>query len=103
MVDAMASNKPLYLTRSEIFAAAWRRFRAVHGAKATPRQHPNYWATCLRMMWLAAKGDAFWLVSIRDDAREQERRSQPVYRASQSSRCRSVSRNHLRLLRDFAA
>ena len=93
---------PLYLTRSEIFAAAWRRFRAVHGAKATPRQHPHYWANCLRMMWQAAKGDAFMLLAIRDDAREQ---AKPVLRAARIGQPfrRSFGRNELKLMRSFAA
>ena len=92
----------LYLTRSEIFAAAWRRFRSVHGAKATPRQHPHYWAACLRMMWKAAKGDAFVLCAIRDDAREQERTARRSYRPAPAFRPAS-SRNDLKLIRNFAA
>ncbi len=92
----------LYLTRSEIFAAAWRRFRSVHGAKATPRQHPHYWAACLRMMWQAAKGDAFVLLAIRDDARETERMAARTYRRAPAFR-RSYSRESLKLVRNFAA
>jgi hypothetical protein len=91
--------KTLFLTRSEIFAAAWRRFRSVHGAKATPRQHPQYWAACLRMMWQAAKGDSFVLLAIRDDARAQAR---PAARQPASFR-RSYSRDSLKLVRNFAA
>lgn len=98
----MASVKTLYLTRSEIFSAAWRRFRSVHGAKATPRQHPNYWAACLRMMWQAAKGDAFALLAIRDDAREQVRKPLRWTRPAQSFR-HSTSQSRLKLMRDFAA
>lgn len=96
------SRKQLYLTRSEIFAAAWRRLRAVHGAKATPRQHPHYWAACLRMMWQAAKGDAFVLSAIRDDAREATRPAARVAHAAPAFR-RSYSRNSLKLVRNFAA
>jgi hypothetical protein len=96
------SRKPLYLTRSEIFAAAWRRFRAVHGLKATPRQHPKYWATCLRMMWLAAKGDAFWLLTVSDDAREQARQQPRIRRTVRPYR-RSYSRGQLKLMANFAA
>jgi hypothetical protein len=94
------SRKPLYLTRSEIFAAAWRRFRAVHGAKATPRQAPAYWAACLRMMWQAAKGDAFVLCAIRDDQRREAAAKAP--RRSLPGR-RSYSRGELRLIANFAA
>jgi hypothetical protein len=93
----------LYLTRSEIFAAAWRRFRSVHGAKAAPRQHPHYWAACLRMMWQAAKGDAFVLGAIRFDAREATRSAaRPAYRPAPSFR-HSASRESLKRIRNFAA
>lgn len=67
----------LYLTRSEIFAAAWALFRSARGAKATKAQHPHYFAACLRNAWAAAKGDAFWLVAIRDVARWAARK--PAY------------------------
>jgi hypothetical protein len=93
------SRKPLYLTRSEIFAAAWRRFRATLGAKATPAQNRNYWAACLRMMWQAAKGDAFVLCAIRDDAREAARKSS---RFSGTGR-RARTYGELRLIANFAA
>jgi hypothetical protein len=98
------------VTRSEIFAAAWRRFRSVHGAKATPRRHPHYWAACLRMMWQAAKGDAFFLCAIRDDAREAAREQAIAKRgprnwsnASRAGRTFSRSRSELAMLRNFAA
>jgi hypothetical protein len=90
----MTRKTRLYLTRSEIFSAAWRRFRSVHGARATPRQHPNYWAACLRMMWQAAKGDAFVLSAIRFDAAEAARKS--ASRRNSPGR-RSYSRGELRL------
>jgi hypothetical protein len=93
----------LYLARSEIFAAAWRRFRSVHGAKATPRQAPAYWAACLRMMWQAAKGDAFVLCAIRDDARAEARKLAFLFRPSQRS-CRPTrSWRELSMARSFAA
>jgi hypothetical protein len=76
----------LYLTRAEIFTAAWRRFRSVHGAKTRPRQHPHYWAACLRMMWQAAKGDAFVLCAIRGVAREAARKAPCSFRSPRSSR-----------------
>ncbi len=92
----------LYLTRSEIFTAAWRRFRSVHGAKATPAQHPAYWAACLRMMWQAAKGDAFVLCAIRDDAREAARK--PAFAAYPVRSARPArSWRELSLARSFAA
>ena len=62
----------LYLTRSEIFAAAWRRFRSMKGAKATPKQHPASWRCCLTLAWAAAKGDAGWLLAVRDDKRRED-------------------------------
>jgi hypothetical protein len=92
----------LYLTRSEIFAAAWRRFRSVHGAKATPRQHPHYWAVCLRMMWQAAKGDAFMLLAIRDDAREAARKAPSSFRSQRAGRS-ARSWRELSQARSFAA
>ena len=90
----------LYLNRSEIFAAAWRRFRAVHGAKATPRQHPHYWAACRRMMWQAAKGDSFVLLAIRDDQRREAAAKSP--RFSGTGR-RARTYGELRLIANFAA
>lgn len=98
----LKSRTQLYLTRSETFSAAWRRFRAVHGSKATPRQHPNYWAACLRMMWKAAKGDAFVLLAVRDDVRDQARKPRQWTRPAGSFR-HSTPRNQLKLMRDFAA
>ena len=94
------SRKPIYLTRSEIFAAAWRRFRAVHGAKATPRQAPAYWAACLRMMWQAAKGDAFVLCAIRDDQRREAAAKEPRF---SGTRRRARTYGELRLIASFAA
>ncbi len=92
----------LYLTRSEIFAAAWRRFRSVHGQKATPRQRPHYWAACLRMMWQAAKGDAFWLLAVRDDAREAARKPAVSFRSPRAIRP-ARSWRELSTARSFAA
>ena len=96
----MKVGQKLFLTRSEIFAGAWRRFRDARGPEATPRQHPHYWAACLRMMWAAAKGDAGGLMAFRDDQRRVARNTPP--------RCiwtvrRSHSRSELRLMCDFAA
>jgi hypothetical protein len=66
-----------YLTRSEIFAAGWRPFRSIYGQKATPRQRPHYWATCLRMAWGAAKGgEALELSANRFDIQEEARQRQ---------------------------
>ena len=96
----------LYLTRSEIFAAAWALFRSACGAKATKAQHPHYFAACLRNAWAAAKGDAFWLVGIRDVARATARAQvKPVYRAARVGRPirHTFSRNELKLMRSFAA
>jgi ABC-type ATPase with predicted acetyltransferase domain len=76
----------LFLTRSEIFSAAWRRLRSVHGAKATPRQHPAFWKACLCLSWQAAKGDAFLLTALRDDAREAARRTAPKTQISRPAR-----------------
>lgn len=92
----------LYLTRSEIFAAAWRRLRAEKGAKATPAQHRAYWAAILRATWAAAKGDAFELLAIRTYANEAQRMTARAYRPAPAFR-RSYSRANLKLIRDFAA
>jgi hypothetical protein len=92
----------LYLTRSEIFAAAWRRLRAEKGAKATPTQHRAYWAAILRATWAAAKGDAFELLAIGAYADEARRMSARAYRpAPVFGRC--YSRASLKRIRDFAA
>lgn len=76
----------LYLTRSEIFAAAWRRLRVERGAKATPAQHPAYWAAILRATWRAAKGDAFELLGINTYADEAARQSQAPRFVRQAAR-----------------
>ncbi|MCW2283667.1 hypothetical protein M2323_001439 [Rhodoblastus acidophilus] len=94
------ARRQFYLTRSEIFAGAWRRFRDARGPKATPRQHPQYWAACLRMMWAAAKGDAGWLMAFRDDARREAAHT-PPRRSWTVGRPRS--RSELRLIAAFAA
>lgn len=99
----------LYLTRSEIFAAAWALFRSARGAKATKAQHPHYFAACLRNAWAAAKGDAFWLVAIRDVAREAARKQASANRAprtwANAARAGRVSRSRyeLAMIRNFAA
>ena len=102
MEGVMAASKraQLYLTRSEIFAGAWRRFRDARGPKATPRQHPQYWAACLRMMWAAAKGDACGLMAFRDDARRAAGAKAP--RRNWTARP-ARAHGELRLIRDLAA
>ena len=97
----MSKPRKLFLTRSEIFAGAWRRLRDARGPKATPRQHPHYWAACLRMMWAAAKGDACGLIAFRDDARRDAARLSPPRRSWTDQRSRSCG--ELRLIRDLAA
>lgn len=93
----------LYLTRSEIFAAAWRRFRAVKGAKATPRLAPAFWAGCLRMAWAAAKGDAFLLVALRDEANgKYSRKPVTSINAPRTAR-KSRTWRELSMVRNFAA
>jgi hypothetical protein len=95
----------LYLTRSEIFSAAWRRLRAEKGVKAAPAQHRAYWAAILRATWAAAKGDAFELLAIRTYADEaaRQRQTRPMTRPAARLAQRFYSRNELRMVRDFAA
>lgn len=95
------SNR-LYLTRAEIFTAAWRRLRSERGTKATPAQHPAYWAAILRATWRAAKGDAFELLAIRTYADEAQRMTARAYRPAPAFH-RSASRYSLQLARNFAA
>lgn len=92
----------LYLTRSEIFTAAWRRLRVEHGAKATPRQTPAAWAAILRATWAAAKGDAFELLAIRTYADAAACTSARAYCPTPAMR-HSYSRASLKLVSDFAA
>lgn len=92
----------LYLTRSEIFAAAWALFRSARGAKATRAQHPNYFDACLRNAWASAKGDAYWLISIRDARRELSRPAAWTRRPASTGR-RFASRTDLQRARDWAA
>ncbi|WP_298356937.1 hypothetical protein [Rhodoblastus sp.] len=92
----------LFLTRSEIFAAAWRRLRVEKGAKATPARHPAYWAAILRATWAAAKGDAFELLAIGTYANEAQRMTARAYRPALAFG-RSYSRARLNLIRNFAA
>ncbi|MCW2317614.1 hypothetical protein M2322_003178 [Rhodoblastus acidophilus] len=98
---ATSKRKQLFLTRAEIFAGAWRRFRSQHGEKATPKQNPSSWRCCLRLMWAAAKGDACWLMAFRDDARREAAKDASP-RRSRTGR-RSHSRSELRLIAVVAA
>ena len=94
------ANK-LYLTRSEIFAAAWALFRSARGARP-PRRNTRTISQRLRNAWAAAKGDAFWLVAIRDVARWSARKPAYGYRSPLSGRP-SRSRSELMMIRNFAA
>jgi hypothetical protein len=99
----------LYLTRSEIFAAAWRRFRSMKGAKATPKQHPASWRCCLTLAWAAAKGDAGWLMAVCDDKRrEDEARARAAASRAPRAQVRATARaarsyGELSLIRNLAA
>jgi hypothetical protein len=66
-----------YLTAAEILQAAMNRLRLQHGANATPDLFPAYWGICVTIAEGAAAGDAFFLLAIRDDAKEITRRSAP--------------------------
>jgi hypothetical protein len=66
-----------YLTDAEILQAAMNRLRVQCGVSATPDQHPADWARAMIVAEGAAAGDAFFLLAIRDDAKEIARKSAP--------------------------